>query len=242
MTMHEPTVKSAARLVYKALHTNLSPVNDPEYRELIALARALPEFRQQVEDVACGMELQILDISEMRGMTAAASTPESRFAMRLSDIRVGMDVQQKCALVLAHVAIAAVFFPTTDVLDDDSYTPPPASIAACRETLYALAKRLKETQELPQEIPIDLAPGWEAICAMAPAMRDGQRASVASIAGVTKIALNQMAANGLVRLDRGGDDDASTAYTATHRMRVQLRELALRRLYEMAQRAAAAAA
>jgi hypothetical protein len=236
MSAPEPSIQNASRLVYKSLHAHLSPANDTTYRELIALARAVPEFRQQVEEVATGMELRILDISEVRGVVCVAATAESRFAVRLADMRAGMDLQQKCALVLAHVAIAAVFFPTTDVLDDDSYTPPPASIAACRETLYALAKRLKEATELPPDIPVELAPGWESICALPQAMRGAQRASVSSVDGAVKIALNQMAASGLVRLDRNGDDDASTAYTATHRLRVQLRELALRRLYEMAQR------
>ena len=40
---------------------------------------------------------------------------------------------------------------------------------------------------------------------------------------------------GLVRLDRGTEDDPQASYTATHRLRVQLREIALRRLFEMAQ-------
>jgi hypothetical protein len=44
-----------------------------------------------------------------------------------------------------------------------------------------------------------------------------------------------MLQNGLVRLDREADDDTAVMYTPTHRLRVQLRELALRRLYEMAQ-------
>lgn len=38
-----------------------------------------------------------------------------------------------------------------------------------------------------------------------------------------------------MRLDRGTEDDPQASYTATHRLRVQLREIALRRLFEMAQ-------
>jgi hypothetical protein len=241
MTAPAPNIRNAARLIYKGLHTNLSPINDAEYRDLLALHRADADFRRSTEDIAIGMELQILDVSERRGLIAVPASPNSRFAVRLSDIRsTGMDVQQKAALILAHVAVAAVFFPTTDVLDDDNYTPPPATVGACRETLYALAQRIKDAAELPPEIPLDLAPGWESICAMPPVMREGQRASPSSGAGVMKLTLNQMAANGLVRLDRGTEDDASATYTATHRLRVQLRELALRRLYELAQLAVAA--
>ena len=236
MIGQEPTVRNAARLVYKALHTNLSPANDTDYLGLIALYRAEAEFRSMTEEIAIGLQLQILDSSEMRGLIVVPASRESRFAVRLADIRsTGMDVPQKAALVLAHIAIAAVFFPTTDALDDDNYTAPPATMVMCRDNLYGLAKRLKETTELPTDISLDLAPGWEAICAMPEGLREGQRASPASRAGVVKLALNQMAANGLIRLDRGQEDDASAAYTATYRLRVQLRELALRRLFEMAQ-------
>lgn len=235
MTPPEPNAHSAARLIYKALHIALSPVNDTEYRELLALYRADPVFHRQVEDIAAGLELQILDASEGRGLVVVPATRESRFSVRLSDIRAGMSPDQKAALVLAHVAIAAVFFPTTDVLDDDNYSPPPSSLAACRDTLYALARRLKETSDLPEGIPLELAPGWDAISALPVTIPAGQRASAASVVGVVKIALNHMPLNGLVRLDRQTDDDTTATYTPTHRLRVQLRELALRRLYEMAQ-------
>jgi len=241
MTGQEPSVRNASRLIYKALHPSLSPINDSDYRELLALFRGDTEFRRHSEDIAIGMQLQILEASEMRGLIVVPASRESRFAVRLSDIRsTGMDVPQKAALVLAHITIAAVFFPTTDALDDDSYTAPPATIATCRDTLYGLAKRLQEASELPPDIPVELAPGWKAICAMPEAMREGQRASTSSGAGVVKLALNQMTANGLIRLDRGEEDEASAAYTATHRLRVQLRELALRRLFEMAQMTVAA--
>ncbi|MBC8742883.1 hypothetical protein F6X40_41200 [Paraburkholderia sp. UCT31] len=231
----EPTMRNAARLTYKALHTTLSPINDSEYRELLALCRADPTFRRYVEDVAAGMELQILDLSEQRGLIVVPASKDSRFAVRLTDIRSGMTPDQKAALILAHIAIAAVFFPTTDGLDDDNYSPPPASVATCRDTLYALARRLKETSDLPPDIPSELAPGWETISALPVAIPSGQRASHASVVGVVKIALNQMAQNGLVRLDRDAEDEAAATYTPTFRLRVQLRELALRRLYEMAQ-------
>ena len=232
------SVLNAARLTYKALHTTLSPINDVEYRQLLALYRADPAFLRHVEDVVAGLELKILDASEQRGLIVVPASKDSRFAVRLTDIRGGMTVDQKAALVLAHIAIAAVFFPTTDGLDDDNYMPPPASVATCRDTLYALARRLKETADLPPDIPAELAPGWEALCALPVAIPSGLRASPASVVGVIKIALNQMALNGLVRLDRDADDDALAMYTPTHRLRVQLRELALRRLYDMAQLAA----
>ncbi|WP_218512013.1 hypothetical protein [Variovorax sp. dw_308] len=238
MLAPEPSVLNASRAIYKALHTTLSPINDTEYRQLIALFRADPSFRSQVADVAQGMELQILDASELRGLIVVPVSRDSRFAIRMSDLRASMSTEQKAALVLSHIAVAAVFFPTTDGLDDENYSPPPASVAVFRDTLYSLARRLKETGELPAEIPPELSPGWELIASMPVAIPAGQRATVGSIVGLIKMALNNMLQSGLVRLDRDADDETSATYTATFRLRIQLRELALRRLYEMAQLAA----
>ena len=62
-----------------------------------------------------------------------------------------------------------------------------------------------------------------------------QRASVTSVVGMVKLTLTHLQQNGLVRLDRDSEDETAITYTATHRLRIQLREVALRRLYEMAQ-------
>jgi hypothetical protein len=44
-----------------------------------------------------------------------------------------------------------------------------------------------------------------------------------------------MVSGGLIRIDRDSTDDEQVTYTANHRLRVQLRELTLRRLFELAQ-------
>ncbi len=232
MTTLMPTVRHAARLVYKALHTTAAPVNDAEYRELLALYRADPAFKLHVQDVAEGLTLVILDVSE-RGLIVVPSNRESKFAVRMTDIRTGMSVDQRAAIVLAHVAIASVFFPTTDGLDDDNYNPPPVSAALLRDTLHSLSRRLKDASDLPADLEMDIAPGFELIAAMPVALPAGQRASTNSVVGILKLALTHMRENGLVRLDRDAEDDTAVTYTATHRLRVQLRELTMRRLYEI---------
>jgi hypothetical protein len=234
MTTTQFTVRSAARLVYKALHTSLATANDGEYRDLLALYRAEPLFSAQVQDVADGMELSILDASE-RGLIVVPKSRDSRFAVRMVDLRGGMSPDQKAALLLAHVAVIAVFFTTTDGLDDDTYTPPPASVANCRDALHALARRLKESSTLPPDIPPELAPGWEALAALPVIVPASQRAAPNSLVGVVKLAFSHMQQNGLVRIDRDSDDETAVTYTALHRLRIQVRELTLRRLYELAQ-------
>jgi hypothetical protein len=235
MTMPQATVQNAARLVYKALNTNLSPANDTLYRELLDVYRADPKFAADVQDIATGLELIILDFSE-RGLVVVPTSRESRFAVRIADIRTNLKQDQKAGLVLAHVAIASVFFPTTDGLEDDNYFPPPASVAQFRDALHALSRRLKDAGgNLPGDIPLELAPGWELICAMPSTVPSSQRAAATSVTGLIGLALTHMVSGGLARLDRDSAEEALATYTATHRLRVQLRELTLRRLFELAQ-------
>jgi hypothetical protein len=231
----QPTVRNAARLTYKALHATLSPVNDPEYRELLALYRADTAFQTQVQDVATGLELMVLEASD-RGLIVVPSSRDSKFAVRMQDIRLQMTVEQRAGLVLAHVAVAAVFFPTTAGLEDDNYTPPPASVAQCRDALHALARRMKDADtDTTDMLRPELTPGWEMVGSMPVVLPGAQRASPNSVVGLVKMALSNMQQSGLVRVDQDSEEDASQTYTPTYRLRVQLRELAMRRLFDLAQ-------
>lgn len=234
--MSGPDPKRAARLVYKALHTTLVAENDLEYRELLALYRADPDFAKTVADIAEGLELRVCDFTE-RGLVVVPASRGSRFAFRLTDIRTGMPAEQKAALLLAHVAISSVFFPTTEGLEDEGYTPRPASVAQFRDALYGLARRLKETEGAGVEMAQELAPGWDYITSLPVAVPSAQRAAFNSVVGFIRLALGNMKDNGLLLLNRETGDDAAL-YTPRYRLRVQLRELALRRLFEIAQRAA----
>lgn len=238
MTDPTSTARNAARLVYKAVQPALSPVNDAQYRELLDLYRAEPNFAAMVEEVADGLELAVLDFSE-RGLVVVPASRESKFAMRITDLRANLKPDQKAGLVLAHVAVAAVFYPTTSGLEDDRFVPPPVSLAQFRDTLLALAHRLMdEVGEADlKDVPLELAPGCELICSLPSMVPGAQRASPASVTGLIGLALLHLVQGGLVRVDREASDEMQVTYTPTHRLQVQLRELTLRRLFEIAQSA-----
>jgi len=100
-------VRAAARLLYKALQLMGSPANDQEYRELLSRYRADGAFAEVVQEQAAGLELVILDVSE-RGLILAPANRDSRFSLRMGDLRQHLTKEQKVALVLAHLAISAV--------------------------------------------------------------------------------------------------------------------------------------
>jgi len=226
--------REAARLLYKALQLMSSPANDQEYRELLSRYRADGAFAELVQEQAAGLELVILDVSE-RGLILAPANRDSRFSLRMSDLRQYLTKEQKVALVLAHLAISAVFFPTTDRLEDEAKTPLPATVARFRDTLLSLVHRLAEAapDDSGESNGEEFIPGWQLLERLPVVNPRAERASTSSIDGFVKLALKQMTEYGLVRLERDSEDEAQALYTATHRLRVHLRELTLPRLFHL---------
>ena len=228
MTNH---ASDASRLLYKALQINLSPANDAEYRELLARYRSNPVLKQVLAEVAEGMQLQVLDVSE-RGLIVAPTGKESRFSLRMSDLRKQpMSEEQKVATALCILAISAVFYPTQELLDDESRFPIPARVPKFRDSLLVLAERMKEQDGDDDLVIEEMRPGWGYILQIAP-MQPERPNSISSVDGLIRMVLRQMKESGLVTATRGDDDDDSRDFTPTHRLRINLRERTLPRLFD----------
>lgn len=224
----------ASRLVTKALQPGLSTANDTEYRELIALYRSDAHFREMFEQIVRGLELQLLDWSE-RGIIIVPDGHRSLFACRLSDIRSGLSESEKAALVLIYVAIATVFYPTSESIDNDEFHPPPARIADFRDAIHSLACKLRDETERDHTTE-PLRTGWEHLASLplASPKSETQRAGLNSIVGLVKLGLNNLKEAGLIHLDHAFGEELQHAYTPTYRFKVQLREFTLPRLVEYA--------
>ena len=231
--------RDAARLLSKGLQLRLAPANDLDYRELLARYRADPSFRETVQDMAIGLELRILDQSE-RGIVLCAADARSQFALRLGDLRQNLRPEQRVALVLAHLAIGATFFPTADSLEDDAPPPVPVKVSRFRDSLSALVKRLEQERgREPGGEDHELDEGWRLLSKLPVVNPKAERAAPNSLEGFVKLALNQMADSALVRLDRTSADESQEVFTATHRLRVQLREATVPAWFEIARSAMA---
>lgn len=221
----------ASRLLYKALQINLSPANDAEYRELLARYRSNPVLKQVLAEVAEGLQMQVLDVSE-RGLIVAPAGKDSRFSLRMSDLRKQpMSEEMKVAAALCMLAVAAVFYPTQELLDDESRFPIPARVPKFRDSLLVLAERMKE-QDGDDNLAIEeMRPGWGYILQIAPMQPDKPK-SITSVDGIVRMVLRQMKDSGLVTATRGEEDDDSRDFTPTHRLRINLRERTLPRLFD----------
>lgn len=232
------TIRNAAKLVNKALQPSLNPACDVEYRALLAAYRSEANFRECVEEIVCGLDLKVLDMTE-KGLFIAPNGPASRFSYRLSDFRASLSESEKAALVLVHIAIAAVFFPTTDSIDNEDELINPASIAQFRDALLNMAQSLKdneEKQELSHELEM-VQRGWELINGLPISLPKAQKASTSSVVGLIKIALNHLKEAAMVRVHLESMEETMETYTPTYRYRVQLRELTVRQLLEVARQA-----
>ncbi len=222
---------AAARLIYRALNLSATPANDVEYRELLARYRASPELQQVLAEIAEGMELVVLDVSE-RGLIIAPTRKESRFSIRLVDLRKNLSEDQRVALALSFLAICAVFYPTTALIEDDSRFPMPATLAMFRDTLTALSGRMNALEDSDDYSREELRPGWSYIHSLPVSIPQADRASPNSIEGLVRMALNYLIDYGLVNNVRAQDEGEADEFTATHRLRIQLRERTLPRLFD----------
>lgn len=222
---------AAARLIYRALNLSATPANDVEYRELLARYRASPELQQVLAEIAEGMELMVLDVSE-RGLIIAPARKESRFSIRLVDLRKNLSEDQRVALALSFLAICAVFYPTTALIEDDSRFPMPATLAMFRDTLTGLSGRMNALEDSDDYSREELRPGWSYIHSLPVSIPQADRASPNSIEGLVRMALNYLIDYGLVNNAGAQDEGEAVEFTATHRLRIQLRERTLPRLFD----------
>ena len=235
MSPNEPSARAAATLVYKGLQPKLVVSKDKEYRELLTRYESDGAFRSMVQDIAIGMGLQTLAVNPEGAFFAPASN-ESRFAMRLQDIRLGMAPEEKAIMVLTHVAVAALFYPTAERLNDDSYTPPAVDEAETLSLLKTLCARLAaQTDAQRQDVPKELEPGWLCVLGKPESRPEQKNRTIGTLEGIIATVFKQLSDHGLIFPQSG---EEPVRYLATWKYTIQLRELTVSRIFQAAQMAA----
>lgn len=222
MTEFRNNAFAAGKLLTKALQPGLTPLNDKEYRDLLNAYEADGAFREVFDSVAKGMDLTPVSV-DYRGAVLVPSSGDSLFALRLSDLRAnGLKMEQKALMVLVHLTIAALFFPTAEKLFDDGYDAPPVSerltAMHLRDMASAVATRNAESIG---DLPRELEPAWRLVAAMPDTLPDKKNQSLSTLEGTVAAVFKQLRDAGLVRLDA---EEESPRYTVTWRYIAQLRE------------------
>ncbi|MBR5950083.1 MAG: hypothetical protein IKZ87_01470 [Actinomycetaceae bacterium] len=211
-------------LLYKGLQ-RVSPVNDRDYRELLARYRDDGNFRNAVDEAALGQEQQVLECNQY-GIFVAPRNRQSLYSLRLSDLRQKTFTgEQKVACALVLLCICAVFFPSTALLENESIENPrwkmPANISDFRNKIAELIEKTRE-----EDAPPELAAGWSLLGRLADVTDNDVRASFSSREGLVRQVLKWMVDYGLVRPETDEHDDRLTVYYATNHLRYSLRSVA----------------
>ena len=223
----------AGRLIYRSLAASEREIRDAEHRELISEFISNSVFRDLVNDIARGLELTILDAT-MSGLVLAPASAESKFALKISDLKSNLEINQKVGLLLSQIVIAATFFPTTESLEDESYSAPPASLIDFRNNLESFLHRIKEAPSLERDDDGTIAAGWQFLLTLPQANPNSERAALNSLNGYVKTSINHLEQGGMLAIERKSMSDEQTLYAPTFRMRVHLREFALQQIYDLA--------
>lgn len=237
----ESSVKNAALLVNMAIPAVENPSSNSQYRQLLRLARANPEFSKHVHEICAGMGLEVFDLSE-KGLVLGVNNPSSKFALRMADLREKGGTEVRAGLLLAMMAVCAAFYPTSDRLEDDGYTPHPVSAKDCASILAIMAKSMADKFAAEGDDKSKQGQAYLLLSGLPEVVPGAQRASPNSLIGLVTIALNRLCHFGLIRLHRGDDaDEARSLYSSTHRLRINLRADALHKLLQLSQDANAQA-
>jgi hypothetical protein len=144
MTVNRDLVWHAGRLVQWGLRPLARPAQEAEYRELVERYFDDIAFRTIVREMADGLGLHVLDVSEHGAVLAPQE--QSVFALKPADFRPGgSKVDDRLLDGLAQVAIAATVFPRARDLDDDpDIVRAPLTVDEVDAQLRQLCERLSE--------------------------------------------------------------------------------------------------
>lgn len=224
-----PDAYTASLLVNKGLQSRLTPVNDKDYRSILALYEATPILRALVQDVAAGLGLTVLSVGR-DGAFFAPDGPDSLFAFRLGDMPGLANQESRALAVLIHVTVGALFYPTAEKLNDETYNAPPISESMAISSLKSICAEMAEREDRSQleGIPKELEPGWQSVLVKPESRPDQQRRSSHTLEGLVSTVFRQLREKGLLNQLPGPGE---AMYTANRRYTVQLREVLVEKIF-----------
>ena len=228
----------AGRLIQWGLRPKALPFNEPEYRELIDCYIDRPQFRALVQELAEGLGLIVLTVSD-RGLFLGTQD-NSIFALRPSDFRSGRATADDRLLDgLIQVAIAAAIYPRQQDLDDDALEAKlPITCHEVDELLRKLCSEYKErAADDPDASTDDMQRGFREawrVYEARPAARTTSQGNLAlnSTQGLIRRHLHQLAEHGCFVVS---GQEPNESFRPTLRYQILVKQLASTTLYRQLQ-------
>lgn len=208
---------TVGQLIAYGLDPRLSPGRNGHYAELVIRFRNESEFRAQVEAVASGQGLDVLDCSPVYGLVLTSSGPESPYHMRLDEY-AAMSTEERHLNAFVFLAIATACYPTADSLEVEDGPLPQVTVSQVVRLMDRMAERIRARG--PDIDPPVEVPQLEPLYRMVLRWREGdttgdERSNPHVKTGMVRRALKWLAANGLA-------DEVATAKDA-YRIRSRFR-------------------
>lgn len=240
MTAARDPVWHAGRLVQWGLRPLARPAQEAEYQELVERYLDDGAFRTTVRELADGLGLHLLDVSE-HGVVLAPQNA-SIFSLKPADFRPGSSkVDDRLLDGLAQVAIAATVFPRARDLDEEpDIVRAPVTVDEVEAQLRQLCERLsEEARGTPDPNAEDARRGlieaWRVYMQRLDTMetRDSRKAMRAT-RRIIEYALDRLREFGCFTQVRQG---AGNAWQPTRRYQVMVQQLAGTTVFELVREA-----
>lgn len=240
MTTARDPVWHAGRLVQWGLRPLARPAQEAEYRELVELYFDDGAFRTIVRELADGLGLHVLDVSE-HGVVLAPMD-DSAFALKPADFRSGSSkVDDRLLDGLAQIAISATVFPRARDLDEDpDIVHAPVTVDEVETQLRQLCERLSEEARGAPDPNADdehrgLTEAWRVYMQRLDSMetRDSRKAMRAT-RRIIEYALDRLREFGCFTEVRQGSE---TAWQPTRRYQVMVQQLASTTVFRLVREA-----
>ncbi len=240
MTATRDPVWHAGRLVQWGLRPLARPAQEDEYRELVERYFDDGGFRTTVREVADGLGLHVLDVSE-HGLVLAPQD-DSIFALKPADFRpASSKVDDRLLDGLAQVAIASTVFPRARDLDEDpDIVRAPVTVDEVEAQLRQMCERLsEEARGAPDPNAADerhgLIEAWRVYMQRLDTMetRDSRRAMRAT-RRIIEYSLDRLREFGCFTQVRLGSE---TSWQPTRRYQVMVQQLAGTALFQLVREA-----
>jgi hypothetical protein len=224
VTLSQRDLADVGVLIGCGLRPKLRPAADSDYRLLLGRYRTDTEFRNAVDSVLEGLEVQVLSESDL-GLVLGVRR-ESVFAFRLADLPNVTGVRDRLLVGLVSVAVAAFAFPTPADFDDDRVRW--VSVDEIERFVRDVCERLKRTPDMVSRQEESFEEAWRTFDRLSPGYKadkgrgKARRSSASSTYWVASV-LAWMVDQGLARPAPGRGPEA---FQLLERFRIQARELA----------------
>jgi len=223
----------AGELLRYAMDPRETPFQSKRYSALMSQLSTSSTFKLVFENMAQGLEIQILAYSP-HGVFVAGRE-RGPFAFKMEDYKSGMRVEERVVHGLLMLAIAAYCFPTVEVLDqDDDILRPRFTVEQVAAFVQGLCRVCKANNPGdPEQGTPELQLAWQTILGLPLTMSTGQgKMAIGSLAGKLQYALDRLVENGLMRFlseDNWGTLQPTPAY------RIQVKQMAGHQMLKLIQ-------